>query len=521
MPFCKSGLLQDLQSAEPEGSGLGAIPPGASGRLGVVQAAQDCSGGGVARVRNFEDRFEDGAGGGSAEGSAEQAEAGPSQPSSGSGQAVAKKACCSHCTARAAAQAPASRTSASSPAKPRTKCCTPTYIRGIKYPYWFRESAVMEMQQSFSPREDDVFLISNFPAWGLQRLLVALVEGRSDAWAPGLLDKAHFLDSAASRHGLQRWMAEVDSWQGRRCFTTHAVPTLFPCRYPFEGGQEGKPGPRIVVLVADPRNYLSMVWGAIQACTNVKLPYEDLLGDFLEDSGRSMHFGQWIQHTAAWSDEAAEHPANVRLFSADRLGSLEGQDCADELMKIADFIGVPKEATQRLVAGVFKRPMLVEEGPSEDQVVEGPAWERRRLQEAARSGHLIEQSARNLYIFEDSMSNCSARVAEAWKEMLATALRYRHPAVLEMASAAARGALSLPPVSMTEVWNGETPHRLGSCRPCVFALRGVCNREEPMCRFCHDPSHPKTKRASRMKRASRKVVQQLRTPSPSLAGWND
>ena len=119
---------------------------------------------------------------------------------------------------------------------------------------------------------------------------------------------------------------------------------------------------------------------------------------------------------------------------------------------------------------------------------------------------------------EDALSQLSAGWAELWSEMLSSASRHAgNPCVVEAAQIASRGVLSLPPVSMTEVLKGPSAHLAGLCKPCLFALRGVCRDSAELCRYCHDPSHPRTKRASRAKRAWRRALERLRTPSP---GWS-
>lgn len=383
------------------------------------------------------------------------------------------------------------------------------YIQGVKYPSFFKEKAVFEMQQQFSARAGDVFIVSHFPMWGVQRLLVALVEGRSNPWAESLIDKPYYCDAGASRRGVKQYIDEVSSWTGRRCFKTHAKPNLFPCRYPFEvAGDHGKFAPKIVVLVADPRNDLMMLHNSIKTCLGYEASVTDFLQDFLEDGGQSMIFGNWMEHIAAWSEEAVKHPETVRLFNADRLGSLDPKEFAAELADIAAFVGVAEDSVPRLTEATFRRPSVFQPDPP-------TSIESRHLMQASQSGHLIEQSARNLYLFEDALSQVGRATMELWKDMLTTAFQYSSDSVVQVAQAASKGVLSLPPVAMTEVFAGEAAHAAGVCRPCVFALRGVCKDTAAMCRYCHDPSHPRTKRATRAKRAARKALQRLRTPSPS------
>mmetsp|Transcript_52150 Transcript_52150/g.134517 ORF Transcript_52150/g.134517 Transcript_52150/m.134517 type:complete len:465 (+) Transcript_52150:255-1649(+) len=380
-------------------------------------------------------------------------------------------------------------------------------IKGVKYPGFFKESEVIAMQEGFTARAGDVIVVSVFPIWGIQRILVALVEGRTDPWAADLLDKPYFMDAAASKRGASEWIQEASSWAGRRCLKTCAMPRNIPCRYPFEQSSGSKFDPKIVVLLADPRHYVTMFWGGFKRCFDMDLPYTTFLEQFLESKGSMLPMGSWVEHSVAWSQEAQKYPDTVRLFNADRLGSLDPKEFMRELSQIAEFIGVDNEAVHRLTGAAFRRPMLIEDPDS--STVESLS-----LQDAVRSGHLVEQSARNLYMFEDTLSEMSSSMAELWKGMLAQALQSSNPCVIHMVQAASKGVFSLPPMAMTEVFKGELAHNEGRCRPCVFALRGVCKDTVELCRFCHDPSHPRTKRAPRSKRTARKALQRIRTPSP-------
>lgn len=394
-----------------------------------------------------------------------------------------------------------------------------TLIGGVRYPPFYKESALLEMQQQFSARAGDVFLVSNFPIWGLQRVLVALVEGRSDPWAQDMLIKPLGCDADASLRGVQQWIQEANSCTGRRCLKAVAFPRLFPCRYPFDAGpEEGMPAPKIIVLVADPRNLLTIVHTALTHFVALDMQFTELLEEVLGEGVENMMLGNWMEHLAAWSMEAARDPDTVRLVSMDRLGSLDPKEFASELMEIANFVGVAEDAVQRLTEAVFRRPNLVMPPPREFDKMNP---EIRMLYKAVESGHLIEQSAKNKYIFEDALSQLSSKWRELWAEMLASASRYTtSPLVIGIAQMASKGVLSLPSVASTKVHKGEAVHSAGLCKPCVFALRGVCRDTAALCGFCHDPSHPRTKRLPRAKRAARKGLQRIRTPSPgSPAAW--
>lgn len=391
-------------------------------------------------------------------------------------------------------------------------CCT--MIRGAKYPKFIKEKEVLELKERFQARAGDVFIVSNFPIWGLQRLLVALVEGRDDPWAQDVLDKAYYCDAGASRRGAKAYLELADSWTHRRCFKTHAQPHVFPCRYPFDVQTDfAEVPPKVVVLLADPRNYLTMLFNFFKrgdCLFSYRGTFADFLKEYVEGGGENIPFTSWGEFLASWSQEAEMYPETVRLFNVDRLGSLDPKEFLSELSNVASFLNIAPERVSRLAEGVFRRPMITQPPPEMDN-----CGNCQHLQAALKAGHLVEPSAQNKYIFEDALSQLSFATVDVWKDMLISAAKCSsNPCVVEMAQAAFRGQLSLPPVAMTQVRKGADAHNAGVCRPCVFALRGTCKNTAALCCYCHDPSHPKTKRASRKKRAERKALQRIRTPSP-------
>eukprot|EP00446_Apocalathium_sp_SHHI-4_P055409 CAMPEP_0177365560 /NCGR_PEP_ID=MMETSP0368-20130122/39389_1 /TAXON_ID=447022 ORGANISM="Scrippsiella hangoei-like, Strain SHHI-4" /NCGR_SAMPLE_ID=MMETSP0368 /ASSEMBLY_ACC=CAM_ASM_000363 /LENGTH=273 /DNA_ID=CAMNT_0018828497 /DNA_START=82 /DNA_END=904 /DNA_ORIENTATION=- len=64
---------------------------------------------------------------------------------------------------------------------------------------------------------------------------------------------------------------------------------------------------------------------------------------------------------------------------------------------------------------------------------------------------------------------------------------------------------------------GQAAHATRTCRPCVFALRGVCKNSDEMCSYCHAPGHARTKRASLKVRQRKIQASSPSSPSPLLA----
>lgn len=391
-----------------------------------------------------------------------------------------------------------------------------TRIDGVLHPAWFNAEQVAELRGIWSLRAGDVFIVSFFPIRGLQRLLVALVEGKDDPWQEGLLNKPYYCDAAASKRGARAYVEDVDSWTGRRCFKTHALPSQFPCRYPFESHDGAGVPPKILVLVSEPRNALVLWWQFLSLST----AFTDLTGLpsqhdlFRPDSSleaiiqlfsqsQLQVFGGYCGHNAAWAQEAALRPESVKLVSADQLGSFDPRAVSSELEKVAEFLETSKESTAALVAGLFRRPLGAEQALSKDSLV--PV-------EAINGGHLIESYGKNLHTFEEALNCAPMGLQLLWRRCLQELASRPDTLLGEFARTSLKGIMSVPPLPLTMPMKGLAVHNSGTCRVCVFALRGTCRNTEAMCPYCHLPDHAKPKRASRAKRAQRK--DRFRTPSP-------
>ncbi|CAE8677124.1 unnamed protein product, partial [Polarella glacialis] len=89
--------------------------------------------------------------------------------------------------------------------------------------------------------------------------------------------------------------------------------------------------------------------------------------------------------------------------------------------------------------------------------------------------------------------------------------------VWQLGQRAMSGMATVPKMSLCVPLKGELAHEGGTCKPCVFNLRGLCQDSAEMCRFCHEP-HDKTKRANRKVRKQRQQIRErARTPSPEPA----
>jgi len=387
-------------------------------------------------------------------------------------------------------------------------------ICGVWYPQWIQEAAVQRMQSTMSLRPGDVVIVSHFPISGLQRMLVSLVRGQKDPWAKGLLDPPYLLEGAASRRGVDEYLEEIDSWQGRRCFKTHALPRGLPCQTPFGAQVEGI-APKIVVLIADPRYALTIFWEFLPIILKHKGKIRKdfmSLPSFIEAvvERRFQLFGDYFAHAEAWAKEAAANPGQVRLFVVDRFASADPGEVKAACEELARFLEVsePGKAASELVTSMMRRPMDASVALGQDII---------SSRDAIDGGPLIELLGPRLQNFENALAEISSEFRNQFRKMLFSWMDGSDACLAQLAHVAARGVCSLPPARMLQPLKGEGAHASNECRVCVFALRGACQNSAEMCKYCHADGHERTKRASRAKRAQRKVRDHTRSPSPGQA----
>jgi len=374
------------------------------------------------------------------------------------------------------------------------------------------QQTTAHLQSCFALRPGDVVLARLFPIISLQRMLVSLVEGGLNPWQPGLLNKPHYLEAGASRRGVNNYLSEVETWTGRRCFKTHNFPKMLPFAWPPEPvcaeNVFGKVPPKIVVFVADPRYALALMKEVFSTKSFVNpMPMPCDMTDFIEAivDQKLQVFGEYFDYALAWADEALEHPANVRLFSAERFASHNPRDVCQAVVELAEFLEVPKasEVALHLVSLLSQSP------PDVHAVFQGDSL---IPLDVMHGGPMIELVGPRLQAFQDALFQASNPVQCTFRRMLTSWFDAPSLCLATLGESAAKGVASLLPITCSRPWKGKAVHREGTCRKCVFHLRGICRNSAEMCAYCHSDGHAPTKRASRKKRAQRKV--RVYTPSP-------
>lgn len=199
------------------------------------------------------------------------------------------------------------------------------------------------------------------------------------------------------------------------------------------------------------------------------------------------------------------HPETVRMCCAGRLGSLDKQEVREELLEIAAFLEVSEESAVHLAESIFSRPEYAKISLSRDEAAD---------LDAIRGGPLVELSAKRLYSFQDTLDSMDGIAQEAWQMMCRKLFDSGDTFLANLAQQAMRGSSSLPRQALTGSFRGKAAHDSGSCRPCVFNLRGLCKSSAEECLYCHEEGHSRTKRASHRVRKQRKQQRRARTPSP-------
>jgi len=374
------------------------------------------------------------------------------------------------------------------------------------------QQATPHLQHSFALRPGDVVLVSHWPTNSLQRLLVSLVEGGLNPWKPDLLNKPYFLEAGASNRGISNYLSDVETWTGRRCFKTHSCPKMTPFLWPPEPAHAdnplGTPPPKLVVFVADPRYALTLLQETFTTksrCNPLPVPCE--MTAFIEAvvEQRFQVLGDYFSHALAWANEALEHPANVRLFSAERFASHNPQDVCKAVMELAEFLEVPNasQVALHLVSLLFQAPQDVDVIFKEDCLT--PL-------DVMHGGPMIELVGPRLQAFQDAFFLASDTVQATYKRMLTSWFDAPSLCLAALGESAAKGVASLLPATLSMPWKGDKAHLECTCRLCVFNLRGICRNSAEMCAYCHGHGHAQPKRASRKRRAQRKT--RVYTPSP-------
>lgn len=270
----------------------------------------------------------------------------------------------------------------------------------------------------------------------------------------------------------------------------------------------GKVPPKIVVFVADPRYALALMKEVFSTKSFVNpMPMPCDMTDFIEAfvDQQLPVFGDYFDHALAWADEALEHPANVRLFSAERFASHNPRDVCQAVVELAEFLEVPKasEVALHLVSLLSQSP------PDVHAVFQGDSL---IPLDVMHGGPMIELVGPRLQAFQDALFQASNPVQCTFRRMLTSWFDAPSLCLATLGESAAKGVASLLPITCSRPWKGKAVHREGTCRKCVFHLRGICRNSAEMCAYCHSDGHAPTKRASRKKRAQRKI--RVYTPSP-------
>jgi hypothetical protein len=240
-------------------------------------------------------------------------------------------------------------------------------------------------------------------------------------------------------------------------------------------------------------------------CNPSPVPFE--LADFIEANveSRFAFFGNYFNHAVAWANEALEHPTHVRLFSAERFASHNPKDVCEAVLELAEFLEVPSasKVAFQLASALGQLPQDLDAVFKEDCM---------KPLDVFSGGPMIELVGPRLQLFQECLVRASTPVQARFRSMLTSWFDAPSVCLAQLGESAAKGVATLLPATLSRPWKGEGAHLEGTCRPCVFHLRGICRNSFEMCAYCHADGHKPTKRANRKTRAQRKA--RLYTPSP-------
>mmetsp|Transcript_24750 Transcript_24750/g.57142 ORF Transcript_24750/g.57142 Transcript_24750/m.57142 type:complete len:492 (+) Transcript_24750:124-1599(+) len=398
-----------------------------------------------------------------------------------------------------------------------------TRIENCGYPAFFDANAVLRMQQEWTCRPDDVFIVGGTTP-NLVRHIAGFVEGAVGQNQPEMVpvakDFPRWIDAAASRRGWQ-YVEALDKIKRPRLLTTHCVPWLFPCRNSglprtqFPSGwsslrsstasecssDAGCPEPpKMAVIITDPR---VLVMRELQHTLLVKqgwsndvvkdadlaLLLEGLLGpcdDLLPGLTCSEAAG-----IAAWAEAEQQFPERIRLFFIDDFVTQP----ATALRGLLNFLEIPSASIDD--ANV-PRDLYDTNGTLYTTVTAAGDFST----SPALPG-LVEA-------FERILSQCPDFAKRMWEDSALQLLQSPNSRLVTVA----QGILVHKAWDVPGFW---AAHSARLCRPCLFFPRGTCRQDEE-CEHCHLPDHTKPKRPNKSRRQRRKGNHHAssdRTPSPS------
>lgn len=234
-------------------------------------------------------------------------------------------------------------------------------------------------------------------------------------------------------------------------------------------------GGKAIVVLGDPRVVALSLWKSEQQ----KGSFRGFLADYLSALVKSPFGERFFSCALAWSKEAIFGPRRTQTFRADKLWSLDRQEVAAELTRIARFLELP-EPDQRADALAAEALLQVQQQQSQ----KGP----------------FEPTAMDMRLFEDALDAMAEETRSLWLQLVLSWAQGGDRCMKDVARPALAPRLAQMP-SLSSPW----AHQAGFCKPCCFAMRGACRYLAEACQYCH-ADHTRPSRPS--KAARRKMREQ-------------
>lgn len=200
--------------------------------------------------------------------------------------------------------------------------------------------------------------------------------------------------------------------------------------------------------------------------------------------GENGSMARCIQDMAEWAALESSYPDQVRLFFVEDFVS----DASAAARGLGQFLGVRASSTKTL----------------------------NQLQDVALGAeHLAELQQE---VGNQAMGSRMEKLFAPWLRSSNAFLQNFGERLRQEVAQWSQTKDEQPSALTTRDWSAE--HELGTCNPCIFAMRNTC-RNGAACQHCHLPGHAKPKRASKKKRDQKKerLARLCRTPSPEWRAY--
>ena len=221
-------------------------------------------------------------------------------------------------------------------------------IHGVPGPPFMRQSVCASLRKTWSPRNDDVFVVT-YPKSGttwMQQVLLLLLRGGGTEDYDLTVKSADspWLEGTLSQTFEPRTREWLDALPSRRILKTHSPLRIFPSIPGENGAMPYAGGAKTIFVVRNPKDTAVSFFhharnkAAFQFADGKWPAFFDI---FMRGGVGS---GDWFEFVTEWWDLAQRRPASVLWVHYEEMLKSPGA----QILRIAHFLGVAPVDEQRL-----------------------------------------------------------------------------------------------------------------------------------------------------------------------------